>query len=160
MLQIKIDDADILYAENRSKLVGVMSGSRTSGKGNVIGFLGELIVSRIYEVPLCDTFNYDLIVGGTRVDVKTKSCSSPPKSHYKCSVMSYQLKNDVDGYIFARANLSAKIVWVLGYYSKQDLLQFGKFAKKGDPDGDFSFTEDCWSVTIDELKEFGGVSFV
>lgn len=159
MLEIKIDEADILYAENRSKLVGAMSGSRTAGKGNVVGFLGELIVSRIYDVPLYDTFEYDMIIDGQKIDVKTKSCSSEPKSNYKCSVMSYQLKNEVDGYIFARANLSAKIVWVLGYFSKQDLVRFGQFAKKGEPDGNFLFTEDCWSITIAELKEFGGVDF-
>lgn len=152
MRALEITDSDIKYAEDRSKLCGVMNGSRTNGKGNVVGFLGEVLVSRLLNTELSDTYDYDLIYDGEKIDVKTKSCSSEPKPDYLCSVMAYQIKNDCDRYIFVRVNLSDKKAWILGQISKAKILG-GKFALKGEKDGAFTFTEDCWSVKIKELEE-------
>ncbi len=159
MLEIDLSENDILEAQKRSESVGVMSGSRTNGKGNLIGFLGELVVARAYEVPISDTFQYDLLINDHRIDVKTKGCTSRPKPDYLCSVMEYQLKNKSDGYIFCRADISKRKVWVLGYISKEDLLRDGFFCEAGKQDGKFFFTESCWSIPISKLREFGGITY-
>jgi hypothetical protein len=151
VLELSVLESDLNQADKRSIEVGVMNGSRTQGQGNVAGFIGEILTARTLGVTIDDTFQYDLKYKDLKIDVKTKSCSSPPKPNYLCSVMSYQLKNDTDGYIFARVNIPARRCWILGYISKQDLLEKGKFCKKGEPDGSFFFKEDCWSIEISQL---------
>jgi hypothetical protein len=152
VLHINVNDDDIRQAKERSELVGIMGGSRTSGKGNIVGFLGEILVARLLGVDLADTFHYDLLFGSRKTDVKTKSCSSAPKEHYLCSVMDYQMGNECDYFIFCRVNLASKEAWILGGISKAGLIE-GRFAQKGEKDGNFTFTEACWSVPISDLEE-------
>ena len=153
MIELKISEIDLMVAQQRSDLMGVLASSRPRGKGNLAGFVGEALTERHTSGRLVESFDYDILIGDLRVDVKTKSCSSEPKAHYLCSVMSYQLKNECDGYVFARVNLAARDGWLLGYITKADLLEKGFFAKKGSPDGNFSFTEDCWNVQVSDLLE-------
>jgi hypothetical protein len=151
MIEMPISDIDLMTAKSRSDLMGVLASSRTQGKGNLAGFVGEALTERYTSGKLVESFDYDIEIGDLKIDVKTKSCSSEPKAHYLCSVMSYQLKNECDGYIFARVNLASGVGWLLGYIGKADLLDKGFFAKKGSPDGRFTFTEDCWNVQISNL---------
>ncbi len=153
MIEVKISDIDMMTARSRSDLMGVLASSRTQGKGNLAGFVGEALTEKHTSGKLVESFDYDILIGDLRVDVKTKSCSSEPKAHYLCSVMSYQLKNECDGYIFVRVNLAAGVGWLLGYIAKADLLERGFFAKKGDRDGRFTFTEDCWNLKVEDLLE-------
>jgi hypothetical protein len=153
MIELKISEIDLMVAQQRSNLMGALASSRTNGKGNLAGFVGEALTERYTSGTLVESYNFDITIGDLKIDVKTKSCSSCPKPHYLCSVMSYQLKNECDGYVFARVNLAAREGWLLGYISKADLLEKGFFAKKGSPDGDFSFTEDCWNVQISDLDD-------
>lgn len=153
MIRMPISDSDLMIAKSRSDLMGVLASSRTQGKGNLAGFVGEALTERHTSGTLVESFDFDILIGDLRVDVKTKSCSSEPQAHYLCSVMSYQLKNECDGYIFTRVNLAAGVGWLLGYISKPDLLSKGFFAKKGDPDGRFTFTENCWNIQISNLNE-------
>jgi hypothetical protein len=153
MIEMDISDIDLMTAKSRSDLMGVLASSRTQGKGNLAGFVGEALTERHTSGKLVESFDYDIEIGDLKIDVKTKSCSSDPKGHYLCSVMSYQLKNECDGYIFARVNLTSGVGWLLGYIAKADLLERGFFAKKGDPDGRFTFTEDCWNLKVEDLLE-------
>lgn len=153
MIRFDIDDYMLMEAQSRSDRMGVLESSRTHGKGNVIGFLGEAAAVRLTGAELCDTLQFDILLEGARIDVKTKSCSSPPKKHYLCSVMTYQLKNECDGYIFARVDLPKRQGWILGYISKDRLLREGFECKKGEQDGIFTFTEDCYSIRVDKLDE-------
>lgn len=153
MIKLEISEIDLMVARHRSDLMGVLASSRTQGKGNLAGFVGEALTERHTYGTLVESFDFDILIGDLRVDVKTKSCSSEPKPHYLCSVMSYQLKNECDGYVFARVNLAAGVGWLLGYIAKADLLEKGFFAKKGDPDGRFTFTEDCWNIQISDLDD-------
>ena len=153
MIELKISEIDLMVAQQRSDLMGVLASSRTQGKGNLAGFVGEALTERYTSGRLVESFDYDIEIGDLKIDVKTKSCSSTPKGHYLCSVMNYQLKNECDGYVFARVNLAARDGWLLGYIAKADLLSKGFFAKKGSPDGRFTFTEDCWNVQISNLDD-------
>jgi hypothetical protein len=153
VIELQISDIDIMTAQNRSLKMGVLASSRLGGRGNLAGFVGEALTERYTSGTLVESYDYDIAISGQEIDVKTKSCSSEPKPHYLCSVMSYQIENKCDGYVFARVNLAARKGWLLGYISKADLLSKGFFAKKGDPDGKFTFTEDCWNIKIEDLQE-------
>jgi len=152
VLELSVLETDLKEAERRSFELGVLPSSRTKGDGNVVGFLGEILTAKRIGARIDSTYDYDLFFNGLKIDVKTKSCSSDPRPNYLCSVMSYQIKNNSDGYVFARVNLTARKCWILGYISKQDLLSKGRFCKKGDPDGNFTFKEDCWSIEISQLQ--------
>jgi len=153
MRQFDVDDYMLMEAQRRSDQMGVLASSRTHGKGNIVGFVGEAAALKLTGAELCDTLDYDLLWNGAQIDVKTKSCSSPPRKHYLCSVMTYQLKNECDGYIFARVDLPKRKGWILGYISKSRLLSEGFECKKGEQDGIFTFTEDCISIRVDKLDE-------
>lgn len=153
MIRFDIDDFMLMEAQNRSDRMGVLSSSRTKGKGNVVGFLGEAAVLSLTRGELCDTMQFDILLNGKRLDVKTKSCSSVPKGHYLCSVMNYQLGNGCDSYVFVRIDLPKREGWILGQISKSRLLSEGVKCKKGDPDGNFIFKEDCVSIRVDKLDE-------
>ena len=151
MIEVEITDIDLMVAERRSLEMGVLASSRQQGKGNLAGFVGEALIERYTSGTLVESFDHDIIVGGLKIDVKTKSCSSTPRAHYLCSVMSYQMKNRCDGYVFTRVNIAARKGWLLGYITKESLLSCGFFAQKGSPDGNFSFTEDCWNIEVKDL---------
>lgn len=153
MKRFAIDDYMLMEAKHRSNKMGVLPSSRTHGKGNIVGFLGEAAVLNLIGGELCDTLSFDILLDGKRADVKTKSCSSPPHKNYLCSVMEYQLSNDNDCYIFVRIDLTKREGWVLGSISKARLLSEGRICKKGEPDGKFLFKEDCRSIRIDQLDE-------
>lgn len=153
MIHTKVSEADIEEARRRSSEMGILAASRQKGAGNVAGFLGEACVLRECGGTLVDNFNFDVTIGDLKIDVKTKSCSSTPRGCYNCSVMSYQLRNECDGYIFTRVNLSSNDVWILGYIAKARLIEEGIRFAKGDTDDGFTVKEDCVSIQIFELDE-------
>lgn len=153
MLLLRPTDSDMLEAKRRSSAMGVLPSSRSKGQGNIIGLLAEAMVLQYCGGILIDDYGADILIDGLRIDVKTKSCSTPPKAHYLCSVMQYQLHHECDGYIFARANLTTKEVWLLGFITKDRFLAESIPFTKGDLDGDFAVKEDCRSIAIFDLDE-------
>lgn len=153
MREVRIHDDELNIAKYRDELMGVLPSSRECGNGNVAGFIGEILVQKYIGGVIVDTYDYDILLGETRIDVKTKSVSSVPQPHYLCSVMEYQLKNDTDAYFFVRVNLSTKKAWLLGSISKARLLRDGISQKRGDMDGNWEVKEDCISVRIDQLEQ-------
>jgi hypothetical protein len=153
MQEVRIHDDELNIAKYRDELMGVLPSSRECGNGNVAGFIGEILVQKHIGGVIVDTYDYDILLGDTRIDVKTKSVSSVPQPHYLCSVMEYQLKNDTDAYFFVRVNLSTKKAWLLGSISKARLLRDGISQKRGDMDGTWEVKEDCISVRIDQLEQ-------
>lgn len=59
-------------AWDRASDMPFLSGSITNGTSNVVGCLGEILVQRHLHAKFSNTFNYDLIDGERRIDVKTK----------------------------------------------------------------------------------------
>ena len=50
----------------------VLNNSITKGDGNLAGALGEVIVCDYYNGEQKNTYDYDLILKGKKIDVKTK----------------------------------------------------------------------------------------
>lgn len=151
MILLRPTDSEIMEANRRANSMGILPSSRLKGRGNIIGFLGEILVMRYCGGTTLDDFDSDILLNGLRVDVKTKSCASPPKPSYYCSVMQYQLQNETDAYIFTRINLTAKAVWLCGFITKDRFLAEAIPFKKGDLDETFAIKEDCLSISIFDL---------
>jgi len=153
MIRIVPTEMEMIEAKARAESMGILSSSVLKGAGNLVGFVGEQITARHTGGRIIDSYDYDIKIDDLRIDVKTKSCSTRPKGSYLCSVMSYQLNNECDGYIFCRVNLTSKEAWILGYISKLRLLDEGFTMSKGDMDGKFKVVENCISISIFDLDE-------
>ena len=64
-----------------------------------------------------------------KIDVKTKRCTSKPKSYYDCSIAKTSLHQKCDKYVFVRIEWHKerpdewKNAWILGELSKKDYFK-------------------------------------
>ena len=91
--------------------------------------------------------------------VKTKRFTSPPKSHYECSVAAYNIKQKCDRYAFVRiewVNGKWGRAWVLGWLEHDEYFEKAEKLNRGDIDrsNGFMVKADCYNVPISELRNF------
>ena len=75
MIEIPIDNNYTNRAREKASTVGILQGSITGGTSNVVGAIGEIIVADSIEAEQMNTYDYDLVKDGMRIDVKTKRCN-------------------------------------------------------------------------------------
>lgn len=160
---MKITKELIKYAEKKSKDMGTLNNSITTGKGNIAGFIGEMIVLKKLKLGSDNlkssiSYDYDIIDNdGIKWDVKTKRRTVKPSPHYNCSVADFNTKQKCDRYIFTSLyNLEEG--FILGWISKEDFYKKAKFYKKGEVDPQsppnklFKFTADCYNLEARHLN--------
>ena len=154
MKHIKIKKEDIDRATEMSNNMGTLNNSITKGEGNVIGFLGEIIVANELGIALDNTYDYDLIFDDKKIDVKSKRVTSAPRDYYECSVAALNTKQKCDVYMFTRIKSDLSEGWILGYLDKEKYLKDSKFLKKGsvDPDNNWRVRTDCYNLPINKLE--------
>ena len=137
-----------------------LNGSITMGKSNIYGALGEIVVYDLYTksgavVDFSSTYDYDLIIDGHRVDVKTKRTTVTPRPDYLCSISSFNTTQECDFYFFLRINESLKECYILGYKRKADFFNEATFNKKGTLDvNGWAFKDDSYNLKIEKLEAF------
>ena len=75
MIEVKITNDMFLTAREKAVEVGKLNNSILNGGGNLAGFIGEQIVLNVLGGEWINTYEYDLIINGFKVDVKTKQTS-------------------------------------------------------------------------------------
>lgn len=156
MREIEITTEIIDNARLKAKELGLLRNSITRGKGNLVGFIGEEIALSCLGGEATNTYDYDLVLeDGTKVDVKTKSTSVTPLSHYDCSVAAYNTKQRCDAYAFVRVKNDLSVGWYLGILPKDKYLEIAERFDKGDvdPANGFVIKADCYNVKISELQD-------
>lgn len=155
MIEVKITPELIGRAKKKTATVGVLQGSITGSASHVVGAIGELIVADLTGATEANTHDYDLVLDGRRIDVKTKRCNTPPKTHYDCSVAAHGSKQDCDSYVFVRIKIDGTRAWVLGEIDKRDFYKNATHHRRGDvdPDNGFVFKADCYNLAISELQD-------
>lgn len=155
MIEFIITQQMIDDAKQRAKNMGILKNSISHGKGTVAGFIGEVAVANYLGVPLCNTYDYDLIYNDLKIDVKTKHCSVTPLPHYDCSVAAYNTRQQCDVYIFVRVLMDYKKGWILGGISKEDYFKSSRFMKQGtvDSSNGFMVKADCYNLEIGKLLD-------
>jgi hypothetical protein len=155
MIEVKLTKDIIDRAKKKAAAVGVLQGSITGGLSNVVGAIGEVIVGDAMGANEVNTFNYDLVKDGNRIDVKTKRCNTKPFPNYDCSVASHGLQQDCDTYVFVRIKIDMTRAWILGEISKGKFLQQSVRYSKGDvdPSNGFVFKADCYNIPISKLED-------
>ena len=161
---IKISEAQI---ERAKKLYDfkALNNSITEGEGNIYGAIGEIIIQDIFVEKGCqvkneNTFDYDLIINGKTIDVKTKRTTAFPKAEYNCSIAAYNTKQQCDYYFFIRVNENLKDAYLLGYIKKSDFFEKATFNKKDEIDKNgngWKFKADCYNLKVSMLHSFAVV---
>lgn len=157
ILQIPTTKDQVKRAQTLADEMGTLKNSITRGKGNVLGFLGEIVLADHFGWKQANTYDYDLLMpNGKTVDVKSKQCRSIPLPHYECSISSYNTKQACDYYAFNRIKSDLSVLWFAGLKSKE--LYFTQATKKHkgevDPSNGFMFRSDCFNLPLSELQEY------
>jgi hypothetical protein len=131
--------------------------SFTNGKSQLYGAIGEILFQEYYNIPeLSNTYDYDVIFKGKKIDIKTKKTGVKPLPIYNCSVALSSFKQKTDGYFFVRIMNDYSKGYLLGYTSKKDFFNYGHFYLKGEKDivsnDGFNFKVDCFNLTINDLS--------
>jgi hypothetical protein len=159
MYQIIINDEDLKKATTRYEFNN-LKNSITKGESEIYGALGEVMVLNYYKnkAKVIDksSFNYDLILNGFTVEVKTKKIKYPPKENYIVSVAASNATQNCNYYYFTMVHNFLKRGWLLGYMSREDFFKKAVFCKKGEKDilhknNNFIIRSDCWSIKISDI---------
>ena len=160
MIEVAVTRRMAQDAQRMADEMGALRNSIREGKGNVYGFLGELLFIDLTGAYHNNTYDWDVeLADGSTVDVKTKCVTSEPKAHYDCSVAAIGTQQNCDYYAFVRVHKDMTVGWYLGAMTKQEFLTSARFLQAGVPDGDngWSPTIDCYNVTISDLGYTDGV---
>jgi len=158
VISLKVTEDQLKRARSHYDF-GALKGSITQGKSNIYGAVGEVIVHDFLKetgrrVKFDNTADYDMIVNGNKVDVKTKRTTVPPLQSFNCSIAAYNTTQKCDLYVFARVHENLKEAWVLGWEKKEDFFKKAKFHRKGQPDPKtpaWKFAADCYNLEISKL---------
>ncbi len=160
MKGFSINKRAIQKATQMAKEMGELRNSIRKGEGNVVGFLGELLLCEYIGGKHNNTYDSDMIdKDGIKWDVKTKERSVDPKSPYDCSVPAYNTKQACDKYAFVSITCIDGVylrAYLLGWLSKEEYMPKARLMKKGtrDPSNGIVFKADCYNVTISQLRKF------
>jgi len=82
IIEIPISSEYMRRAREKASQMGILQGSITGGSSNVVGAIGEIVVADSIKAKETNTYDYDLVKDGLRIDVKTKRCNTKPMPNY------------------------------------------------------------------------------
>ena len=155
MIKVEITEDMIAAANNKAIEMGKLNNSILNGAGNIAGFIGEQISLKVLGGQWNNTYDYDIMVGDKRIDVKTKQTTVTPLPHYECSIAAFNVKQKCDAYAIVRVLKDLSTGWFLGVLDKDAYFNAATFMKKGniDPSNNFTVRADCYNLRIDKLGD-------
>lgn len=122
-------------ARTKANHLGELNNSIREGRGNFVGYLGQIVVASYFGWSEPDTYDFDVIaLDGSRLDVKTKKRKVPCKPHYEFSVASYNIEQSCRGYVPVSAYIDRNkrfVLEIMGWIPKDQFLIMATFMKKG-----------------------------
>jgi hypothetical protein len=157
MIRIAITDKMLAQANSLYHFRN-LPGSITAGKSQIYGAIGEVMVMHHFkgkEILFEPTFDYDMIIDGHKIDVKTKKTTVVPMPDYFCSISCHNTKQKCDYYFFTRVMEDKTEGFLLGYIGKDDFYKKAQKKNKGDLDvNGFVFKDDCYNLMVKDLHQF------
>lgn len=94
------------------------SKSFVSDKHRFLGSLGEEVVSSYFNTPLDNNTDYDIVLNGYRVEIKSRGINvNWVNSNFM--VQTFKLCENCDKYIFVIVHNSFDYGWIVGHISKE-----------------------------------------
>ena len=154
MKKFIISNSVIRRARARAEQLPLLNNSIRRGEGSLVAYIGEEVAKNVLNGEIKDTYDYDIVYQGTKVDVKTKERTVAPKPYYECSVADFNTKQNCDEYAFVSVLNTLKEAWYLGKISKPNFYEKAAFHRKGeiDPANNFTFKADCYNIPISLLN--------
>lgn len=156
MIEIAITEEQIEKAKHKAKNLGILRNSVESGKGNFVGFLGEIVVADYYGWKEENTYDYDVLFKHHKIDVKTKRRTVKPRLDYFATVFDYNTKQKCDYYFFVSV-YNESLAHLMGIIKKQKFYEIASFHQKGDyditspPNKPFYFKAPCYNLKYSQL---------
>jgi len=143
---------EAVYLYNFRKL----NGSITEGRSQIYGAAGEILVKHFYEktnnVIHHGTHDYDMIINGYTIEVKTKRRTVEPMLHYNGSVWSGNTKQNCDFYFFCQISEDYKFGYLLGYVSREEFMEKSFILNKGEVDDQFTVRDTCRNMKYADMR--------
>ena len=155
--KFSISSETLKRIKERASKLPLLNNSIRGGEGSLVAYIGEEVVKKVLDGDIKDTYDYDIIYKGIKVDVKTKERTVEPRLHYNCTVADFNTRQDCDEYAFVSVLSDLSHAWYLGKINKKDFYKKAKFYKKGalDPESppskNFYFKADCYNIPIKSL---------
>lgn len=160
MIEIKITKEHLEIAKYKANDLGKLRNSIREGKGNLVGFLGEIITAEYYkwEIKNSDVINYDydLMYKNYKIDIKTKERTVIPAKNYFATIANFNTRQDCNYYFFVSI-CNFEYAYLMGMIKKEDFYKNAVFNKKGDldksspPHYPFYFKTDCYNLEYSKL---------
>ena len=114
-------------------------GKRFTANGSkqeqYVGMLGEVVVKNHFKIKQnpSEGFDggYDFEYYGRKIDVKTMGRTVDPRPDFVNNFIAYQKNLQADTYIFTSLNKRTSELFILGWVTKDELLERGEKFKKG-----------------------------
>ena len=156
MIKLEITPGQIERAKNLYSF-NALKNSIKSGEGNLTGAIGEIVAFDYYEqqdklVIHSGDFNFDLLIDGSKIEVKTMECNTPPKDHYECNVSLFNAEQDCDYYLFVDVDSNHSTAFIKGYVSKERFKKIRQLKKQGEKNGSFEYKCDTFVVLNNQLS--------
>ena len=156
MIKINVTEEMIESCKEKAGNIGKLKNSITGGEGNLSGILGEYIVHQHLPNSLWkNTYDYDLIEDGKKIDIKTKRSKYEPLEFYDVAIAETSLHQDCDEYIFVTILNDMSKAWIVGGMKHKKYFEKARYMKKGeiDPSNNFTVKANCYNLQIKELEE-------
>lgn len=143
-------------AYKEAEELGVFNNSITSGGGTLASILGEVKAAEYLGAKRENTYDYDLVWNGLKIDVKTKKTTVKiVKLNYEASIADFNTTQECDMYLFTRVNMITQQVWVIGMIDRDEYYEKARFMKKGtvDPSNNYTVKADCYNLPYSELLQ-------
>ena len=154
-----VNTAEIIEnARLKAAEMGRLRNSIRRGDGNFDGFVGENAVKAFLHIPLSldqNTYDYDLIWQGMRIDVKSKPSKAIPLGHYDTSVAETSMHQRCTHYVFTRIYYPRGVgvgdppyTYIMGFISRDEYFARAYRREQGhvDPSNGQPAQVACWNL--------------
>ena len=147
----QIERAKNLFSFNKLK------NSIKEGEGNLLGAIGEIVAFDYYEqqdklVIHSGDFNFDLLIDGSKIEVKTMEVNATPKEYHECNVSLYNAEQKCDYYLFLNVDSNHSTAFIKGYVSKERFKKIRQLRLKGEKNGSFEYKCDTFVILNNQLS--------
>jgi hypothetical protein len=156
MIKLQITESQI---ERAKKLFSFnkLKNSIKEGEGNLLGAIGEIVAFDYYQeqdklVIHSGDFNFDLLIDGSKIEVKTMEVNATPKEYHEYNVSLYNAEQQCDYYLFLNVDSSHSTAYIKGYVSKERFKKIRQLRLKGEKNGSFEYKCDTFVVLNSQLS--------
>jgi len=158
--EIAITEDMVERAHRLATDFGQIRNSIRDGSGNLAGFLGEECFLAAYPKAVrVSGHHHDILLGGKRIEIKTKDRTVRPQPEFEVSIASYNTAQNPDYYVFVSLLRHANVFFkgfLCGFITPVEYFKSATFLREGqvDPSNNFTVRANCYNLPISGLKPF------